>query len=71
MVLFIVPNLRENIGLPVFKPILLEEDTSIADLAGQFAISPDDLRRYNVLGPDDFLPAGRWIIIPLPPPASP
>jgi LysM repeat protein len=40
-------------------------DTDIQILADQYNVSVDDLRYYNALGPQDIIPVGRWLIIPL------
>jgi len=70
-VLVIIPGIKENLGLPVFRPLYLDQDASVSAIAELYGILTDDLRRYNTLGMDGRIPAGRWIIIPLPTPTSP
>jgi len=70
-ILVVIPNLSDNPGLPVFHPTFLDQDASVSGLAEQYGIQAEDLRYYNSLGSSDLIPAGRWIIIPLPPSLSP
>jgi LysM repeat protein len=65
-ILVIIPNQTEVSDLPVFRPLYLQQDASVEALAQKYGVSTDDLRRYNALGDGDLIPAGRWIIIPLP-----
>jgi LysM repeat protein len=65
-ILVIIPDLKENPGLPIFRPVYLDKDASLSALVQEYGISPNDLWRYNSLGSSDLIPAGRWIIIPLP-----
>jgi LysM repeat protein len=54
-------------GLPQFDVYQPPLDTTLEAVAAQFNVAPDLLRRYNVLSdtiPE--IPAGRWLIIPLP-----
>lgn len=70
-ILVVIPNLSDNPGLPVFHPIFLDQEASVSALAEQYGIQAEDLRYYNSLGSSDLIPAGRWMIIPLPPSRSP
>jgi LysM repeat protein len=65
-ILVILPNKTEVSDLPVFRPLYLEQDASVDALVQEYGVSASDLRRYNALGDGDLIPAGRWIIIPLP-----
>ena len=40
------------------------EETSLANIAVQFAVDPEVLRSLNGLGPSDVIPAGRWLFVP-------
>lgn len=70
-ILVILPNQAEVSDLPVFRPIYLEKDASVEALAQENGVLPRDLIRYNALGDGDLIPAGRWIILPLPPQQGP
>lgn len=70
-ILVILPDQTEVSDLPVFRPLYLEQDASVDALAQEYGASAPDLRRYNALGDNDLIPAGRWIIIPLPPQPGP
>ncbi|MEA2008142.1 MAG: LysM peptidoglycan-binding domain-containing protein [Chloroflexota bacterium] len=51
--------------VPRFNPLYLDRKTDIYELANRYDISASDIRRYNDLGNDDTIPAGRWMIIPV------
>jgi hypothetical protein len=38
--------------------------TSIQELAAENSVTVEELRKYNLLGADEWVPAGRWLIIP-------
>jgi hypothetical protein len=71
MMLVIVPGEQEFPDLPAFQPVFLEEDTTVTELAEQYGVSGDDLRRYNGFGEGDLVPANRWIVVPLQSTATP
>ena len=48
-----------------FMPLYLERKTSIYDLSARYAVTVKDIRFYNDLGDDEYIPAGRWLIIPV------
>jgi LysM repeat protein len=64
--LVILPNQTNVSDLPVFRPLYLEQDASVEAIAQEYRVSARDLIRYNALGDSDLIPAGRWIVIPLP-----
>ena len=70
-ILVIIPNQTQVTDLPVFHPMYLEQDASADALAQEYGISTLDMKRYNVLGDSDLIPAGQWIIIPMPPQLGP
>jgi LysM repeat protein len=63
-VLIVLPGQRDAAFLPRFSPLYLSEDTQVDQLAWEYGVSAADLRRYNSLGPDAWIPGGRWVIIP-------
>jgi len=48
-----------------FKYLLIEEETELIDLAEAYSVASEELREYNQLGPLEWVPAGRWLIIPV------
>ena len=55
---------QQNPGLPALRPVFLEADTTLDQLAADCSTcSLDDLRRWNGLGDEDLIPAGRWIVL--------
>jgi len=45
-------------------PVFVARDTTLSALAQQYSADAETLRRLNALGPEDFIPGGRWILIP-------
>ncbi len=45
-------------------PVFVERDTTLSALAQQYASDVETLRRVNALGPEDFIPGERWILVP-------
>ncbi len=63
-VLVIMPGRTDPLGVERLMVLFLEEDAQVSELASRFSVTPEELRRYNDLGPGDFIPAGRWLIFP-------
>ena len=42
----------------------VNKKTSIPELAAENGVSVEDIRKYNLLGEDEWIPAGRWLILP-------
>jgi hypothetical protein len=56
----------EGQGLPVLEPYQIPgAGMSLADLAGQFSLTPGELARANALHPDCLLVSG-WVLVPHP-----
>jgi LysM repeat protein len=64
-ILVIMPGQIEFSGVPKFRIILLENPTSISDLAEEHEVSADEVIYYNSLGSIEIIPSGRWLIIPI------
>lgn len=66
--LIVVPlGVSDSASLPRFQVFLTAEATTLAELAARFQADAALIRLFNALGPGPELPAGRWLIIPLPP----
>jgi len=65
IILVIMPGQIEFSGVPKFRIVLLENPTSINDLAEEHRVSADEVIYYNSLGPIEIIPTGRWLIIPI------
>ncbi len=48
-----------------FEYIFIEKKTDLTTLAETHSVAIESLREYNLLGPLDWVPAGRWLIIPV------
>ncbi len=64
-ILVIMPGQTDFFGVPKFQIVLLENPTSISDLAEEHEVSADEVIYYNSLGSIEIIPSGRWLIIPI------
>jgi len=64
-ILVIMPGQTDFSGVPKFQIVLLENPTSISDLAEEHEVSADEVIYYNSLGSIEIIPSGRWLIIPI------
>lgn len=64
-VLVIMPGQKDPSGLPLFEILQVEADTPLSSLAEQYSAQVELIRQYNDLGPADWVPAGRWLLIPV------
>ena len=66
--LVVVPvGINDPTGVPGFAVVqVAEPGETLSDVAARFAADPESIRRYNALSEDPWLPAGRWLIVPLP-----
>ncbi len=64
-IIVVMPNQIDAVGVTKFKVILLETSTTVDELAQEYKVSTDELRTINSLGQGEFIPEGRWIIIPI------
>ncbi len=62
-IIVVLPGQTENAGLPAFQVVHIEERITLEALAEEYGVSVDDLRYYNALGEEDWVPAGRLLII--------
>ncbi|GAB4522571.1 MAG: hypothetical protein Fur0018_04520 [Anaerolineales bacterium] len=50
--------------VPPLLPVYVERDIALDVLAQQYAVDIGALRTYNALGGYDFIPGGRWLLVP-------
>ncbi len=63
----VVPiGVANSAGLPQFEVVFVQENTTLDALAAERGVEAEQIRFFNDLGPDPRLPAGRWLIVPLP-----
>jgi hypothetical protein len=48
-----------------FQYIFIEKKTDLSTLAETYTVAIEKLREYNLLGLLNWVPAGRWLIIPV------
>jgi hypothetical protein len=64
-ILVILPGEKNPANILKFKVIFTETETTVKDLALEYESDPDEIRLYNSLGPEEAIPAGRYLIIPV------
>ncbi len=65
IVIVVIPGEKDIQDLPGFITILVDQATSVEDIALEYRISPDEIIYYNQINPQKNLPVGRYLIIPL------
>jgi hypothetical protein len=65
MPIVIMPGRTDPKGVQPMVAIHITQEISLEDLAKQYHITVDDIRRENNLGPEDLIEAGRWLVIPV------
>jgi len=65
IVIVVIPGEKDIQDLPGFITKLVDQATSVQDIALQYRISPEEIIYYNQINPQKDLPVGRYLIIPL------
>ena len=64
--LVIIPDQTDQVNLPTFQVIFLDQQMDVIEIAGMYSSSVEDIRYYNALGQSvESIPSGRWLIIPI------
>ncbi len=64
--LIVVPIGQTDLeALPSFRIVYLTQKRSLAELAEDLAVDPEQIRLYNQLGTHQEIPVGRWLIVPV------
>ena len=64
-ILIIPVNQQDPDQVVQFQYLFVEKKTLLSDLSDQYGVSENEIRSYNLLGVDEWVPAGRWLIIPV------
>lgn len=64
-VIVVQPGVTEPEGVVRFRIVELKYRWNVDDLAEEYGVTAEDLRRYNNLGPEAWVPAGRILIVPV------
>jgi hypothetical protein len=62
--LVILPGRMDAGGLPEYEVFYLDQAVGVMDLSQQTGVEPEQLRAINGFGPEETVPAGRWVIYP-------
>jgi LysM repeat protein len=64
--LMIIPvGYRDLTDLPRFKPVFIERETKLQEIADRYQLTIEELILVNDLGVSQTIPASRWLIIPV------
>lgn len=63
-VLVVIPGETESVGLQPFKVIYVDQPLDLEDLADEFEVEPNRVRKFNSLGNGTLVQPGRWLILP-------
>jgi hypothetical protein len=64
-ILVVLPGLNDPSGVPLFRVFYLMEDVQAAEFAAREGVPVADLTRFNGLGDEEWIAAGRWLILPV------
>ncbi len=59
----VMPGQKDTNGVRPLLAVQITERTRVADIASQYGMQESDLRSENELGTDEWLDAGRWLIV--------
>ncbi len=65
-VIVVKPGATEDSDFPQLKAILIHQKTYVSSIATKYAATVEELIDLNDLGNQDTVPAGRWLIVPVP-----
>lgn len=63
--LVILAGHKDPNSVQKFRVIQIESPTTVSEISQQYAVAENELRLYNELGPGNFIPSGRWLIVPV------
>ncbi len=63
-VIVIMPGRTDSFEIEPLRILFLDEDTSVSTLAQDYFVSSEEVRQYNEIGLNDYVPKGRWVILP-------
>lgn len=63
-VIVIKPDWNTTLEIVPLMVLYLDADITVQELAARYGATIDELVEYNDLGSNNYLPAGRWLILP-------
>lgn len=63
-VIVVLPGVVDPSGVQMRKPVYLENDSTVQNLATLYDVTVGQMRADNDLGKDDFVPGKRWLVVP-------
>lgn len=64
-ILVILPGQTDPQGVVKFEVIYLQEPAQLDNIAALYEVLDEEIRYYNALGPGNWVPSDRWLIIPV------
>ena len=63
MIIVVLPGVHEVEGTQKFNIVFVDRRTEVEALAEKYQVDPEEIKKYNSLSNEDWIPAGRWLII--------
>jgi len=64
MIIVVLPGVHEIDGTEKFIIVFVDRRTEVKGLAEKYQVDLEEIQKYNLLSNEDWIPAGRWLIIP-------
>ena len=64
MIIIVLPGVHEIEGTQEFNIIFVDRRTEVKALAEKYQVDLEEIQKYNSLSNKNWIPAGRWLIIP-------
>jgi cytoskeletal protein RodZ len=64
MIILVLPGVHEIEGTQKFIIIFVDRRTEVKALAEKYQVDVEEIQKYNSLSKEDWISAGRWLIIP-------
>ena len=64
MIIVVLPGVHKIEGTQKFYIVFVDRRTEVKSLAEKYRVDPEEIQKYNLLSNEDWIPAGRWLIIP-------
>jgi hypothetical protein len=64
MIIVVLPGVHEIEATQKFNIVFVDRRTEVKTLAGKYRVDLEEIQKYNLLSNKNWIPAGRWLIIP-------
>ena len=64
MIIVVLPGVHEIEGTQKFNIVFVDRTIDVKALAEKYRVDLEEIKKYNSLSNKDWIPAGRWLIVP-------